>query len=54
MRMEFESLDEAIELAEIFFPHAATEIRRRGDRRVAYDVLGVNPPCDLAYKEIAA
>jgi SAM-dependent methyltransferase len=54
MRMEFESLDEAIELAEIFFPHASAEIRRRGDRRVPYDVLGVNPPCDLAYKEIAA
>ena len=54
MRMEFESLEEALELAEIFFPLAAAEIRRRGDRRVPYDVLGVNPPCDLAYKEITA
>ncbi len=54
MRMEFASLEEAVELAEIFYPHAVSEIRRRGERRVPYDVLGVNPPRDLAYKEIAA
>jgi len=54
MRMEFASLDEAVELAEIFYPHAVAEIRRRGDRRVPYDLLGVNPPRDLAYKKIAA
>lgn len=54
MHMAFASLDEAIELATVFYPDAVAEIRRRGDRRVPYDVVGVNPPCDLAYKEIAA
>ena len=54
MRMQFASVEEAVELSEIFHPHAVHEIRRRGDRRVPYEVLGVNPPRDLAYKEIAA
>ena len=54
MRMEFASLEEAVELSEIFHPHAVAEIRRRGDPRVPFEVLGVNPPRDLAYKEIAA
>lgn len=54
MYMGFASLDEAVELAGVFYPDAVAEIRRRGDRRVPYDVVGVNPPCDLAYKEIAA
>ncbi len=52
MSMEFASLDEAIELARIFYPRAIDEIRRRGDRRVPYELLGVNPPRDLAYKTI--
>jgi SAM-dependent methyltransferase len=54
MRMEFASLEDAVELSEIFYPHAVAEIRRRGDRRVPYNLLGVNPPRDLAYKKIAA
>jgi len=52
MAMEFASLEEAIELAQIFYPIAVEEIGRRGDRRVPYDLLGVNPPRDLAYKTI--
>jgi SAM-dependent methyltransferase len=52
MAMEFASYREAVELAEIFYPHAVTEIRRRGSRRVPYEVLGINPPCDLAFKVI--
>jgi len=54
MWMEFASLEEAVELAEIFYPGAVAEIRRRGTPRVPYEALGVNPPRDLAYKEIAA
>jgi SAM-dependent methyltransferase len=53
MAMAFASLAEAIELARIFYPDAAAEIMRRGDRRVPYEVVGVNPPRDLAYKTIA-
>ena len=50
MAMEFASITEAIELARIFYPQAVDAIRRRGDRRVPYEILGVNPPRDLAYK----
>jgi SAM-dependent methyltransferase len=50
MRMEFRDIAEAIELTEIFYPHAAAEVRARGEALVGYDVLGVNPPRDLAFK----
>jgi len=50
MSMEFSSLREASELAEIFYPRAAGEVRRRGSPRVPYQVLGVNPPRDVAFK----
>jgi hypothetical protein len=50
MTMDFESLAEAVEMAAIFYPHAVAEIQARGERRVPYDILGVNPPRDLAYK----
>jgi len=52
MAMEFASITEAIELARIFYPHAVDAIRRRRDRHVPYEILGVNPPRDLAYKTI--
>lgn len=50
MSMEFSSLGEAIELAEIFYPRAVGEVRRRASPLVPYQVLGVNPPRDVAYK----
>ena len=53
MALDFTSITEAIELAQIFYPQAIGAIRRRGDRRVPYKLLGVNPPRDLAYKTIA-
>jgi SAM-dependent methyltransferase len=52
MAVEFASFAEAIELAQIFYPHAVEEIKRRRHRRVPYDLLGLNPPRDLAYKTI--
>ena len=52
MAVEFTSHREAVELAEIFYPHAVTEVRCRGSRRVPYEVLGINPPRDLAFKVI--
>jgi len=54
MQMEFASFEDAVALCEIFYPEAVAQIRRRGDRRVPYELLGVNPPRDLAYKEMAA
>jgi SAM-dependent methyltransferase len=53
MFVEFASLEEAAELTEVFYPSAVAEVHRRGGRRVPFDVLGVNPPRDLAFKEMA-
>jgi SAM-dependent methyltransferase len=52
MFVEFASPEEAVELTELFYPRGAEEVRRHGWSRVSYDVLGVNPPRDLAYKLI--
>jgi SAM-dependent methyltransferase len=53
MFVEFASHEEAVELTELFYPGGGEEVRRHGWSRVSYDVLGVNPPRDLAYKLIA-
>jgi SAM-dependent methyltransferase len=53
MTVDFRSLREAVELAEIFYPDAIREVCRRGSSRVPYEVLGNNPPRDLAFKVIA-
>jgi SAM-dependent methyltransferase len=50
LELEFSSLEEALEIGAVFYPQAVAEIRRRGHGRVPYDVLGVNPPRDVAYK----
>lgn len=51
--VEFASVDDAVELTGIFYPAAVDEVRRRGQRQVPYELLGVNPPCDLAFKVLA-
>jgi SAM-dependent methyltransferase len=50
--VEFDSHEDAAELIEIFYPCALEEVRHRRSRRVSYDVLGINPPRDLAFKVI--
>jgi SAM-dependent methyltransferase len=50
MALEFGSYREAVQLAEIFYPDASDEVRRRGSRTVPFDVFRVNPPRDLAFK----
>jgi len=50
MSVEFASQHDAVELAQIFYPQAADEIRRRGSRTVPFEILGINPPRDLAFK----
>ncbi len=54
MSVEFESHREAVELAEIFYPKAADKVRQRRWRKVPFEVLGINPPRDLAFKVLAA
>ena len=53
MALEFGSYQEAVELADIFFPDAARQVRRRGSRCVPFRVLGINPPRDLAFRLLA-
>jgi SAM-dependent methyltransferase len=53
MAVQFASQREAVELAEIFYPQAAAEIRHRDSRTVPFEVLGINPPRDLAYQVLA-
>jgi SAM-dependent methyltransferase len=53
MSVQFASHKEAVELAEIFYPNAVEEVRRRGRRQVPFEVLGINPPRDLSFKMLA-
>ena len=50
MSVEFGSCHEAAELTGIFYPKAAEEVRRRGLRTVPFEMAGINPPRDLAYR----
>jgi SAM-dependent methyltransferase len=50
MTVDFASHREAVELAEVFYPRALAEIRRRGSRRVPYEVAGINAPRDVAFR----
>jgi SAM-dependent methyltransferase len=52
MAVEFPSHERAVELAEIFYPQAAGEVRARGLRRVPFELIGINPPRDVAYKTL--
>jgi SAM-dependent methyltransferase len=53
MFVEFASDEEAAELTEVFYPGAVAEVRRLGERQVPYELLGINPPRDLAFKVMA-
>jgi SAM-dependent methyltransferase len=50
MAVEFGSYAEAVELASIFYPKGAAAVRRLGLATVPFEVLGINPPRDLAFK----
>jgi SAM-dependent methyltransferase len=52
MAIDFPSHEEAVELAAIFFPSAVDAITNRRSPRVPYDVIGVNPPRDVAWKRV--
>jgi SAM-dependent methyltransferase len=53
MSLEFGSYQEAVELTEIFYPQAACEVRRLERPTVPFEVVGINPPRDLAFKVLA-
>ena len=50
MSVEFGSYANAVELAEIFYPKRAGVVRQLGLATVPFEVLGINPPRDLAFK----
>jgi SAM-dependent methyltransferase len=50
MSVEFGSYANAVELAEIFYPNRAGVVRQLGLATVPFEVLGINPPRDLAFK----
>jgi SAM-dependent methyltransferase len=50
MFVEFDSQEEAAELTAIFYPEAVTAVGLHGERRIPFELLGINPPRDLAYK----
>jgi SAM-dependent methyltransferase len=50
MFVEFASDEEAAELTEVFYPGAVAEVGRLSERQVPYELLGINPPRDLAFK----
>lgn len=54
MSLEFASAEEATQMAAIFYPRAAGDVRRRHHRQVPFDMLGTNPPRDLAFRMLAA
>jgi SAM-dependent methyltransferase len=53
MFVEFASLDDAVELTQVFYPDVAAEVRRTGRRRVSFQTLGVRAPRDVAFKVMA-
>jgi SAM-dependent methyltransferase len=52
MALEFESLEEALEVGEVFHPEALPAIRRRGSPRIPYHLVGRNAPRDLAWRRL--
>ena len=53
MAHEFESVDDALELARIFYPERLDAVARLRSRSVPYEVLGINAPRDLAWKVVS-
>jgi SAM-dependent methyltransferase len=49
---EFSSVEEAVELATIFYPDRTADVARLGSRFVPYEMLGVNAPRDIAWKVV--
>jgi SAM-dependent methyltransferase len=53
MQVEFASVEEAVELARIFYPDAASRIARERLAAVPYEVLGFEGPRLLAWRRKA-
>ncbi len=52
MNVEFGTVEEAVELASIFYPGAVSEVARRGSRVVPCSLLGISGPKSLAWRTV--
>jgi hypothetical protein len=52
MKVTFESLDDALTLARVFYPNAVDGIAAAGSRFVDYETLGINAPRDVCWKRL--
>jgi SAM-dependent methyltransferase len=52
MLVEYASVNEAVELARIFYPDAAAAVAGGGSRFVDFVTLGINGPRDLCWKRV--
>ncbi|CAN5828248.1 hypothetical protein BH23ACT12_BH23ACT12_01280 [soil metagenome] len=52
MGVQFTSAEEAVELAEIFYPDSAAKVAERGSRIVPCDLLGISGPKSLAWRKV--
>ncbi len=52
MGVEFASAEEAVELAQIFYPDAAQKVAKLGSSIVPCDLLGISGPKSLAWRKV--
>lgn len=52
MVIEFPSLEEAMEITAIFYPHAVDAVAEHGSPRVPYELLDINAPRTLAWRRV--
>jgi ubiquinone/menaquinone biosynthesis C-methylase UbiE len=50
MCIDFGTPDDAVELARVTYPWAADAIAERGSALVPYELIGMNPPRDIAWR----
>jgi SAM-dependent methyltransferase len=50
LAVDFGTLEEAVDLARIFYPDAVDAIVERGEPSVPFELLGMNPPRDIAWR----
>ncbi len=53
MLIDFGSVEDAVELARIAYPKAARKIAKRRSALVPYELIGMNPPRDIAWRRRA-
>jgi SAM-dependent methyltransferase len=50
MTIDFGTLEDALELARVFYPEAVDAIAERGSAQVPFEVIGMNAPRDICWR----